>query len=221
VPQGSVADPNAITVHPDFRLVLLANRPGWPFLGNSFTEVIGEGFSSYAVSNPDAESEVQLLCRMAPNLDPKLIRSLVLSFHGLREAFDQDFISHPYSLRELIHIVRHLSRYEGENLGDVMLNALAFDLHRPESLRLIARVFADHGLKLGGITLKQVQERLEKQARAKQLRAEYKPKGDTSLDKPKKGKDDPNNDPHVGGNTWRGGTGGRGTAGGGGGPRRL
>ena len=213
VPQGSVADPTAITVHPDFRLVLLANRPGWPFLGNAFTEVIGEGFSSYAVSNPDAESEVQLLCRMAPNLDPKLIRSLVLSFHGLREAFDQDLISHPYSLRELIHIVRHLSRYEGENLGDVMLNALAFDLHRPESLRLIARVFADHGLKLGGITLEQVQQRLEKQARAKQLRVEYKPKGDTSLDKPKKGKDDPNNDPHVGGNTWRGGTGGRDTAG--------
>lgn len=213
VPQGTVADADAITVHPDFRLVLLANRPGWPFLGNTFTDVVGEGFSSYAVSNPDVESEVQLLGRMAPNVDKELIRSLVLSFHDLREAFDQDQISHPYSLRELIHIVRHLSRYDDETLGDVMLNALAFDLHKPESLKIIARVFANHGLKLGGITLEQVQRKLEVQAKKKQLRVEYKPKGDTSLDKPKKGKDDPNNDPHVGGNTWRGGTGGRDTAG--------
>lgn len=33
------------------------------------------------------------------------------------------------------------------------------------------------------------------------------------LDSPKHGKTDPNNDPHVGGNTWAGGTGGRDTAG--------
>ena len=40
---------------------------------------------------------------------------------------------------------------------------------------------------------------------------------------PKHGKVDPNNDPHVGGNTWAGGTGGRDTAGlgGKGGPYRL
>lgn len=40
---------------------------------------------------------------------------------------------------------------------------------------------------------------------------------------PKHGKVDPTNDPHVGGNTWAGGTGGRDTAGlgGKGGPYRL
>ncbi|KAG6609345.1 von Willebrand factor A domain-containing protein 8 [Phytophthora cinnamomi] len=45
----------------------------------------------------------------------------------------------------------------------------------------------------------------------------------TGLDTPKYGKDDPNNDPHVGGNTWAGGTGGSDTAGlgGRGGPYRL
>ncbi|RLN94302.1 hypothetical protein BBJ28_00003843 [Nothophytophthora sp. Chile5] len=45
----------------------------------------------------------------------------------------------------------------------------------------------------------------------------------TGLDAPKYGKDDPNNDPHVGGNTWAGGTGGSDTAGlgGRGGPYRL
>lgn len=45
----------------------------------------------------------------------------------------------------------------------------------------------------------------------------------TGLDQPKYGKDDPKNDPHVGGNTWAGGTGGSDTAGlgGRGGPYRL
>ncbi|GMF35841.1 unnamed protein product [Phytophthora fragariaefolia] len=45
----------------------------------------------------------------------------------------------------------------------------------------------------------------------------------TGLDAPKYGKEDPNNDPHVGGNTWAGGTGGSDTAGlgGRGGPYRL
>ena len=213
VPRDTPADASAIRVHPDFRLVLLANRPGWPFLGNAFTEVIGEGFSSYAVSNPDVESEVQLLGHLAPTVDAALLRSLVLSFHDLREAFDQGQLSHPYSLRELIHIVRHLSRYPGEELGDVMLNALAFDLHKPEALKLIARTFANHGLRLGGLTLEAVQARLQTLAAKKDLRVEFRPTGDTSLDRPKRGKDDPNNDPHVGGNTWRGGTGGRDTAG--------
>ena len=46
---------------------------------------------------------------------------------------------------------------------------------------------------------------------------------DMSLDAPKHGKVDPDNKPHVGGNTWMGGTGGRDTAGMGGigGPYRL
>jgi len=45
----------------------------------------------------------------------------------------------------------------------------------------------------------------------------------TGLDRPKHGKEDPKNEPHVGGNTWAGGTGGSDTAGlgGRGGPYRL
>ena len=46
---------------------------------------------------------------------------------------------------------------------------------------------------------------------------------ETGLDKPKHGKEDAKNEPHVGGNTWAGGTGGSDTAGlgGRGGPYRL
>lgn len=213
VPRSAANASDAIQVHPDFRLVLLANRPGWPFLGNSFTEVIGEGFSAYAVANPDAASELELLSRLAPNVDRELLTALVAAFQDLRRAFDEDQLSHPYSLRELIHIVRHLRQFPREDLGDVMQNMLAFDLHRPETMELIARAFARHGLRVGPLSVAAVRAREIEAARSKGHRIEYKPLGDTSLSEPKDGKDDPNNDPHVGGNTWRGGTGGRDTAG--------
>ena len=39
----------------------------------------------------------------------------------------------------------------------------------------------------------------------KVLDIKYEPKGDTALSAPKFGKEDPNNSPHTGGNTWAGG----------------
>ena len=54
------------------------------------------------------------------------------------------------------------------------------------------------------------------------LELKYRESG-ADVDSPKHGKLDPENTPHVGGNTWAGGTGGRDTAGlgGKGGPYRL
>ena len=33
--------PNVISMHPDFRMLVLANRPGFPFLGNDFFGSLG------------------------------------------------------------------------------------------------------------------------------------------------------------------------------------
>ena len=38
---GSSHDPGVIPVHPDFRMIALANRPGFPFLGNDFYAALG------------------------------------------------------------------------------------------------------------------------------------------------------------------------------------
>lgn len=35
---------NVITMHPDFRMLVLANRPGFPFLGNDFFGALGKTF---------------------------------------------------------------------------------------------------------------------------------------------------------------------------------
>lgn len=204
-----------VIVHPDFRLVLLANRPGFPFLGNAFLEVLGEGFSCYAVGNPDLASEVRLLQQAAPSVDEELIRNLDLAFHDLRDAFDAGLVTYPYSLRELLHIVRHLHRFPDESLTDVLLNTLSFDLHRPEAITLVYNTLKKRGLDVEGLSLGAIRERAEEKKKQSPGRIEWDPKKlgkDTSLSGPKEGKE-PDGKEHSGGNTWKGGTGGRDTAG--------
>jgi len=105
-----------IAVHPEFRLVLLANRPGYreflcifrfgrrfigfaAFLGNHFMQVLGENFSVHSVSNPDQLSERKLLQQLAPELDEDLLLRLVGAFHDLRAGYDAGTLTYPYSLR--------------------------------------------------------------------------------------------------------------------------
>lgn len=33
---------NVVVIHPDFRMMVLANRPGFPFLGNDFFGTLGK-----------------------------------------------------------------------------------------------------------------------------------------------------------------------------------
>jgi hypothetical protein len=39
--------PNVIPMHKDFRMIILANRPGFPFLGNDFFNVLGINFQEF------------------------------------------------------------------------------------------------------------------------------------------------------------------------------
>lgn len=87
-PPGQELELNDIVVHPDFRLIMLANRPGYPFLGNAFVRVLGDAFSCIPITNPDPESEEAVLLKLAPDLDPELLRRLVGAFGDLRRAFE-------------------------------------------------------------------------------------------------------------------------------------
>ena len=42
---GIPASENIIVAHPDFRMFILANRPGFPFLGNDFFGAMGKDLS--------------------------------------------------------------------------------------------------------------------------------------------------------------------------------
>lgn len=124
---------NIISIHPDFRMIVLANRPGFPFLGNDFFGSLGECvfsvffrsltqylimtkyflfagdlFSCHSVDNPSPESERALLKSYGPDVPDTLIDRLVRAFGELRNMADQGLVNYPYSTREVVNIVKHL-----------------------------------------------------------------------------------------------------------------
>ncbi|TCD60876.1 hypothetical protein EIP91_009382 [Steccherinum ochraceum] len=198
-----------VVVHPNFRLILLANRPGYPFLGNHFLQVLGDNFSCHAVTNPDMDSERRLLSQLAPELDSDIILRLVAAFQDLRIAYEAGTLTYPYSLRELINIVKHIKAFPEDSLETTLRNVFDFDVYRPDTIKKLAEILDHHGLVVKKLGLDAARESSQK----KVLDVKFEPKGDTSLNKPKFGKVDEKNAPHTGGNTWAGGTGGRDTAG--------
>ncbi|XP_050100518.1 von Willebrand factor A domain-containing protein 8 [Anopheles aquasalis] len=217
----SADDHRLIPTHPDFRLVVLANRPGFPFLGNDFFSALGDLFSCHAVDNPSPDSELYLLRQYGPSVSPALIRQLVDAFAELRDMADAGTLHYPYSTREVVAIVKHLERFPSDPLAELIGNVLDHDRYAPETLEQVTAVLLRHGLPIGEYA--EGCEAVAALRRQRQLQLTVRSHSGKGVSGPKHGKVDPNNDPHVGGNTWAGGTGGRDTAGlgGKGGPYRL
>ncbi len=89
-------------------MFVLANRPGFPFLGNDFFGAMGDLFSCHAVDNPDTESELSMLRQYGPDVPDHVLRKLVAAFGELRDMADQGLINYPYSTREVVNMVKHL-----------------------------------------------------------------------------------------------------------------
>ncbi|CAH0692016.1 unnamed protein product [Spodoptera exigua] len=206
-----------IPVHDDFRMIVLANRPGFPFLGNDFFASLGDLFSCHAVDNPSVESEMELLRSYGPDVPHDVMKKLVQAFAILRDKADQGQLTYPYSTRELVNIVKHLQKYPNEDLATAIGNVFDFDRYSKDMADTLLEVLHSSGLPIDGVLEGRSKEALKKI----QMTIERHSGKDTSS--PKHGKEDPKNEPHVGGNTWAGGTGGRDTAGlgGKGGPYRL
>lgn len=142
----SVASMDASPIHPNFQVVALANRPGYPFLGNDFFREMGDCFACHAIQNPDEESEVAMLQSYAPDVPLELLHLLSSSFTELRGLVEAGKLSYPYSTRELVNLVRHLQQFPEDSLAEVMENVFAFDVYDPELRRLVLEVFQRHGL---------------------------------------------------------------------------
>ena len=54
---------------------------------------------SHSITNPDAESEKELLAQLAPDLDKDTLSRLVAAFQDLREGYNTGSLGYPYSLR--------------------------------------------------------------------------------------------------------------------------
>ncbi|KAK2492467.1 hypothetical protein MC885_014036 [Smutsia gigantea] len=116
---------NVIAIHPDFRMIVLANRPGFPFLGNDFFGTLGDIFSCHAVDNPKPHSELEMLRQYGPNVPDPILQKLVAAFGELRNLADQGIINYPYSTREVVNIVKHLQ-------GPALINIQEYPVERHE-----------------------------------------------------------------------------------------
>ncbi|CAG8614734.1 10142_t:CDS:10 [Funneliformis caledonium] len=138
-----------IVIHRNFRMIVLANRPGFPFLGNDFYREIGDVFSCHAVDNPDSESEMFLLTRYAPDISEDLLLKLTAAFGDLRKLVDEGLISYPYSTRELVNIVKHMQQYPDEGISRILQNVFDFDQYDKDSKDLLIETFQKHGIPVG------------------------------------------------------------------------
>ncbi len=149
-------DDGVIPIHEDFRVWVLANRPGFPFLGNNFFKEVGDVFSLFTIENPDLESEVQLLSQYAPSLsqegESKLsrttLRQLAAAFSELRALHHEGRIAYPYSIREAVAVVRHVEDFPEDGVLRALENVLGFDGFDRKLRASIASVFQKHGIPL-------------------------------------------------------------------------
>uniref|UniRef100_A0A914Y957 Uncharacterized protein n=1 Tax=Panagrolaimus superbus TaxID=310955 RepID=A0A914Y957_9BILA len=150
-PSGFPIDPafKPIKIHPDFRLIMLANRPGFPFLGNDLFAVLGDLFSIHVVDNPSRASELAMLKQYGPNVKDEYLQQLVSAFDELREMADNSLLTYPYSTRELVNIVKHLQVYPNDPLTVVVRNVFDFDSYTKETIQSIEAVFQKYGIPLG------------------------------------------------------------------------
>lgn len=139
---------NIIPIHPSFRMIVLANRPGYPFLGNNFFRECGDCFAVHVVNNPDAESELRLLKSYAPAVDLELLQRLINLFGDLREMVDRGVLTYPYSLRELVNISKHIQAFPGDSLAHAIDNVFHFDSYDTQLREHLAQVFHRHGVPL-------------------------------------------------------------------------
>lgn len=137
---------NLIPIHPQFKLFVLANRPGFPFHGNNLFRECGDVFSIHVIENLDLASEVRLLQSYGKDIDEKTIHRLALAFQDLREAYERQELGYPYSAREAVSVVKHLQAFPMDGAAAAIENILGFESFNPRVRQQIAEIFQGRGI---------------------------------------------------------------------------
>ena len=208
---ASNSDLEIISIHPDFRLWALANPVGFPFHGND--SEMADVFSCHTVPAMDVESHARILSSYGPNVSQESICKLVQIWDELNLAHQKGVITYPFSVRESVSVVKHLNEFPADGIDVAMDNVISFDRFDEALMKQLHSIFNKFGISVWSRNTAGAKSHLEGGIST--------PK--TRVGSPKYGKVDPDYTPHVGGNTWAGGTGGSDTAGlgGRGGPYRL
>ena len=107
---------------------------------------LGDHFSTFPILNPPRESEIILLQNFAPKLERKKLEQLVDVFTELRQLSTDGIISYPYSLRELVSIVKHLNLFPDESVADVVRNVFDLDNYNTDVIDRIRGILHRHGI---------------------------------------------------------------------------
>lgn len=89
---------NVHHIHPEFLVIALANRPGYPFLGNDFYREMGDVFACHVVDNPDLQSEIALLRGYGPNVDVGCVLVLVALGDAVCDQVVSTSFQHPLTV---------------------------------------------------------------------------------------------------------------------------
>jgi hypothetical protein len=149
-PSNGRHDENTIPIHPDFRLIALANRPGFPFHGNNFFRECGDAFTTHVVDNLDVASEIELLRAYGPDVPLETLTKLTLSFQDLRLAHASGKLNYPFSAREAVAVVKHLQAFPQDGVAAALEDFLGFEGALPKSRRLLAEIFNNRGIPVSG-----------------------------------------------------------------------
>lgn len=191
-----------VPMHPDFRIFVLANRPGHPFQGNAFFRECGDLFSCHVIDNLDVQSEMELLQAFAPSVDTKLIGRIAETFAELRGLNDSGVLNYPFSAREAVAIVKHLQAYPQDGVEAAVEDILGFDGMNPQVRSVVAEVFRKRGFSITAdahvVTFSAAIPMRIKGGRGRDGESRSStPRTDSNM--PKHGKHDADNKPHVGG----------------------
>eukprot|EP00435_Cladocopium_sp_Y103_P037254 s938_g9.t2 len=111
-------DPKLLLISEGFRMIVLANRPGYPFLGNDFYRECGDVFASHAIDNPEVASEVELLRSYGPNVPQEQLVALLGLFVELRRLVEEQQLG-----------FGHLESFPDDPVEEVFADIFAFDWH--------------------------------------------------------------------------------------------
>lgn len=191
-----------VPMHPDFRIFVLANRPGHPFQGNAFFRECGDLFSCHVIDNLDVQSEVELLRAFAPSVDTKVIGRIAETFAELRDLNVSGVLNYPFSAREAVAIVKHLQAYPQDAVEAAVEDILGFDGMNPQVRTVIAEVFQKRGFRITAdapVVKFSVASPMRIKGGRDRDEASRGSTPRTNSNMPKHGKHDADNKPHVGG----------------------
>ena len=145
-PVGTPPAPDVLPIAEGFRAVVLANKPGYPFLGNDFFREVGDVLATHVVENPDLPSEVQLLAQYGPDVPHSILTRVASVFAELRALSAVGELAYPFSTREAVSLVRHMQAFPEDGLLGAADNVFSYDSHQPQLASQLAGVLRRHGV---------------------------------------------------------------------------